>query len=49
MPLSAYIIRQLLRLIRVEAVKLAQAGFEHFLADTRVRKLKAERDHNKVV
>ena len=49
MPLSAYIIRQLLRLIRVEAVKLAQAGFEHFLADTRVRKLKAERDGNKEV
>ena len=41
-------IRQLLCLI-VEAVKLAQAGFEDFLADTRVRKLKAERDGNKEV
>ena len=25
-------------------MKLAQAGFEHFLADTRVRKLKGEHD-----
>jgi hypothetical protein len=36
-------------LIRVEAVKLAQAGFEDFLADTRVRELKGERDDNNVV
>ena len=42
-------IRQLLCLMRVEAVKLAQAGFEDFLADTRVRKLKGERDGNKEV
>jgi hypothetical protein len=46
MPLSAYI-RQLLCLIRVEAVKLAQAGFGDFLADTRVRRLKGKRDDNK--
>ena len=32
-----------------EAVKLAQAGFEDFLADTRVRKMKGERDGNKEV
>ena len=30
-------------------MKLAQAGFEDFLADTRVRKLKVERDDNKEV
>jgi len=47
MPLSAYM-RQLLCLIRVEAVKLAQAGFGDFLADTRVRRLKGKRDDNKV-
>jgi len=29
-------------LIRIEATKLAQAGFGHFLADTRVRKLKGK-------
>jgi len=40
-------IRQLLCLMRIEAVKLAQAGFGDFLADTRVRKLKEERDGNK--
>ena len=40
-------ITQLLCLVRVEAVKLAQAGFEDFLADTRVRKLKGELDDNK--
>jgi hypothetical protein len=33
----------------VEAVKLAQAGFEDVLAGTRVRKLKEERDGNKEV
>jgi len=42
-------IRQLLCLVRVEAVKVKQAGFEDFLADTRVRKLKGERDDNKEV
>ena len=36
-------------LIRIEAEKLAQAGFGHFLADTRVRKLKGNRDENKEV
>jgi hypothetical protein len=35
--------------MRIEAVKLAQAGFGDFLADTRVRKLKEERDGNKEV
>jgi hypothetical protein len=35
--------------MRVQAVKLAQAGFGDFLADTRVRKLKVERDDNKEV
>jgi len=48
MPLSAYI-RQLLCLIRLEAVKLAQAGFGDFLADTCVRKLKGKCDDNKEV
>ena len=42
-------IRQLLYLIRVEAVKLAQARFGDFLADTRVRRLKRKRDDNKEV
>jgi hypothetical protein len=36
-------------LIRVEAVKLAQAGFGDFLADTRVRKWKGKLDDNKGV
>ena len=30
-------------------MKLAQAGFEDFLADTRVRRLKEKRDDNKEV
>jgi len=47
-PFRHTLIRQLLCLI-VEAVKLAQAGFEDFLADTRVRKLKGQRDYNKEV
>ena len=34
-------------MIRVEAVKLAQAAFGDFLADTRVRNLKWKRDDNK--
>jgi len=42
-------IRQLLCLMRVEAVKLAQAGFGDFLADTRVSRLKRKRDDNKEV
>ena len=47
-PFRLTSIRQLLCLI-VEAVKLALAGFEDLLADTRVRKLKGERDDNKEV
>ena len=35
--------------MRVEAVKLAQAGFGDFLADTRVGRLKGKRDDNKEV
>jgi len=46
-PFQHTSIRQLLCLIRVEAVKLAQAGFGDFLADTRARKLKAKCDDNK--
>ena len=42
-------IRQLLCLMRVEAVKPAQARFGDFLADTRVRRLKGKRDDNKEV
>ena len=30
-------------------MKLAEVGFEDFLADSRVRKLKVERDDNKEV
>jgi hypothetical protein len=33
--------------MRVEALKLAQAGFGDFLADIRVRRLKGNRDDNK--
>jgi len=40
-------IGQLLYLIRVEAVKLAQAGFGDFLADSRVSRLKGKRGDNK--
>ena len=36
-------------MVRAEAVKLAQAGFGDFLADTRVRKFKGKRDGNKEV
>ena len=42
-------VRQLLSLMRVEAVKLAQAGFGDFLADTGVSRLKGKRDGNKEV
>jgi len=35
--------------MRVKAVKLAQAGFGDFLADTRVNRLKGKRDNNKEV
>ena len=35
--------------MRVEAVKLPQAGFGDFLADTRVGMLKRKRDDNKQV
>jgi len=42
-------IRELLCLMRVEAVKLVQAGFGDFLADTRVGRLKGKRDDNKEV
>jgi len=48
-PFRHISIRQLLCLIRFEAVKLAHAGFGDFLTDTRVRKLKVERDDNKEV
>ena len=48
-PFRRTSIRQLLCLIRVEAVKLAQAAFGDFLADTCVRKLKGERDDDKEV
>jgi len=37
---------RLISLRRVEAVKLAQAGFEDFLADTHVSRLKGKRDNN---
>jgi len=47
MPLTSY--RQLLCLIKVESIKLAQVGLRDFLANTRVRKLKRERDDNKKV
>ena len=49
MPHSAYNGSDSCLCLIVEAVKLAQAGFEDFLADTRVRKLKVERDGNKEV
>jgi len=42
-------IRQLLCLLRVEAVKLAQAGFGDFLADSGVSRLKGKCDDNKEV
>ena len=35
--------------MRLEAVKLAQAGFGDFLADTRVSRLKGNRADNKEV
>jgi len=35
--------------MRIEAVKLAQAGFGDFLADTCVSRLKGKRDDNKEV
>jgi len=50
LPLFRHIsIRQLLCLIRVEAVKLAQAGFGSSLADICVSRLKGKRDDNKEV
>ena len=42
-------IRQLLHLMGVQAVKLAQAGFGDFLADNRVSRLKGKCDDNKEV
>ena len=42
-------IRQLLCLRRLEAVKLAQAGFGDFLVDTGVSRLKGKCDDNKEV
>ena len=42
-------IGQLLWLTRVEAVKLAQAGFGDFLADSRLSRLKGKRGNNKEV
>jgi len=49
MPLSAYISQTAVSLRRVEAVKLAQAGFGDFLANTRVSRLKGKRDDIKEV
>jgi len=49
MPLSACINQTAVMLDRVEAVKLAQAGFGDFLADNRVRSLKGKRDGNREV
>jgi len=42
-------IRQLLCLMTVQTVKLAQAGFGDFLVDTGVSRLKGKRDDNKEV
>jgi len=42
-------IRQLSCFMRVEVVKLAQAGIGDFLADTRVSRLKGKRDDSKDV
>ena len=42
-------IRQLLCLMTVEVVELAQAGFGDFLADSGVSRLKGSRDGNKEV
>jgi len=42
-------IRQLLCLMTVDAMKLAQAGFRDFLVDTGVSRLKGTRYDNKVV
>jgi len=48
-PFRHISIRQLLCLRRVEAVKVAQAVFGDFLADTGVSRLKRKRDGNKEV
>ena len=42
-------IRQLLCLMRVEVLKLVQAGFRDFLADSGVRRLKGKGDDSKEV
>jgi hypothetical protein len=48
-PIRLTATRQLLCLIRVEATKLAKAGFGDFLADARVSRLKGKCDENKEV
>jgi hypothetical protein len=48
-PFQLRAISQLLCLIRVEAVKLAQAVFGNFLADAHVSRLKGKCDDNKEV
>jgi len=48
-PFRHISIRQMLCLMRVEAVKVAKAGFWDFLADTGVSRLKRKRDGNKEV
>jgi len=48
-PFRLTVISQLLCLIRVEAAKLAQAGYGDFLADTHVSRLKGKCDDNKEV
>ena len=48
-PFRQTSIRQLLCLMTVEVVELAQAGLGDFLADTRGRRLKGKRDDNKEV
>ena len=47
MHFSAYINQT--AVVRLETVKLAQAGFGNFLADARVSRLKGKRDDNKEV
>jgi len=49
MSLSANINQTAVMLMTVEAVKLAQVGFEDFLADDGVSRLKGKRDGNKEV
>ena len=48
-PFRITAISQLLCVVRVEARKLAQAGFGDFLADVRMNRLKGKCDDNKEV